>query len=324
MRRSAGGAACKHAVQQLDKLRRGAAAAAGGKQVQLTVGLHLHGVQLRGDVVAAAVGTGQTGIGLDEHRVIAGHGLRQPLCHGVDLLWAERTVDADGICAKSACGGGKALDGAAGKGASACLKAHACQNGQGAVLLCGKQSCLKLVQVGKGLKKDEVGAGVHTGTHDACILAYGVLKGKGAAWLKQLAQRAYIQCGKRTVGCGGTLAVCNAGGDDLLGGVGAVCQLVRRCAKRIGVQNKAARSGIRCVDALQHGRVGNVQLLRLCAQLQPGCLQHGAHTAVQQDGIALLKKFTHLHRFSPSFYIHSGCSGRNVRTPPDVPLQGGR
>ena len=89
MRRAAGHAARKHAVQQLDELRRGAAAAAGGEQVQFTVGLHLHGKQLWGDVVAAAVGPGQARIGLDEHRKVAGHSLCQTLCHGEDLLGAQ-------------------------------------------------------------------------------------------------------------------------------------------------------------------------------------------------------------------------------------------
>ena len=85
MGRTARHAACEHAVQQLDKVRRGTAAAACGEQVQVTVGLHLHGEQLRGDVVAA----GQTRVGLDKDREVAGHGLGQPLCHGVDLLGAQ-------------------------------------------------------------------------------------------------------------------------------------------------------------------------------------------------------------------------------------------
>ena len=87
--RTAGYAACKNAVQQLDELRRGAAAAARRKQMQLPVGLHFHGEELRGDIVAAAVGPGQARIGLDEHREIAGHSLRQTLCHGEDLLGAQ-------------------------------------------------------------------------------------------------------------------------------------------------------------------------------------------------------------------------------------------
>ena len=87
--RTAGYAACKNAVQQLDELRRGAAAAARRKQVQVPVGLHFHGEELRSDIVAAAVGPGQTRIGLDEHRKVAGHSLCQTLCHGEDLLGAQ-------------------------------------------------------------------------------------------------------------------------------------------------------------------------------------------------------------------------------------------
>ena len=89
MGRTAGYAACKNAVQQLDELRRGAAAAARREQMQIPVGLHFHSEELRGDIVAAAVGPGQARIGLDEHREIAGHSLRQTLCHGKDLLGAQ-------------------------------------------------------------------------------------------------------------------------------------------------------------------------------------------------------------------------------------------
>ena len=35
---------------------------------------------------------GQTGVGLDEHREVAGHGLGQPLCHGEDLFGSQRDV----------------------------------------------------------------------------------------------------------------------------------------------------------------------------------------------------------------------------------------
>ena len=87
--RTAGYAACKNAVQQLDELRRGAAAAARREQMQVPVGLHFHGEELRGDIVAAAVGPGQARIGLDEHRKVAGHSLCQTLCHGKDLLGAQ-------------------------------------------------------------------------------------------------------------------------------------------------------------------------------------------------------------------------------------------
>ena len=41
---------------------------------------------------------------------------------------------------------------------------------------------------------------------------------------------------------------------------------------------------------------------------------HGAHAAVQQDGIALFEKFTRLHRSFPSFYTHTGCAARSGRT----------
>ena len=92
----------------------------------------------------------------------------------------------------------------------------------------------------------------------------------------------------------------------------------------VGVDDAAARRSVLPMDALDERRVGDVQLFRACAQLEPGSLQHGAHAAVQQDGIALSEKFIHLHRSFPSFCIRSGCAARNGRTRPVFPLPGGR
>ena len=181
MRGTPRGAACKGAVEQLDELRGGAAAAAGGKQVQLPVGLHLQGEQLRGDIVAAAVRPGQTGVGLDEHREVAGHGLGQSLCHGEDLFGSQRAVDTHGVCPQAPGGGGKAFHGAAGKGAPACFKAHAGQNGQAGVLLGSQQGGFQLVQVGVGLKKDQVCPGGFACLDDAGILSHSILKGQRSA-----------------------------------------------------------------------------------------------------------------------------------------------
>ena len=318
------GAACKGAVEQLDELRGGAAAAAGSKQVQLPVGLHLQGEQLRGDVVAAAVRPGQTGVGLDEHREVAGHGLGQSLCHGEDLFGSQRAVDAHGVCPQAPGGGGKAFHCAAGKGAPARFKAHAGQNGQAGVLLGSQQGGFQLVQVGVGLKKDQVCPGGFAYLDDAGILSHSILKGQRSAGLQQLAQRAHVQRGQRTVGRAGALAVFNACGDDLLQRVGAARQLVGRSAEGVGVDDAAARRSVLPVDALNERRVGDIQFLRACAQLEPGSLQHGAHAAVQQDGIALLEKFIHLHRSFPSFCIRSGCAAHNGHTRPVVLLPGGR
>ena len=192
------------------------------------------------------------------------------------------------------------------------------------VLLGSQQGCLQLVQVGVGLKKDQVRPGGFACLDDAGILSHSILKGQRSAGLQQLAQRAYVQRGQRTVGRTGALAVFNACGDDLLQRVSTACQLVGRSAEGVGVDDAAARRSVLPMDALDERRVGDVQLFRACAQLEPGSLQHGAHAAVQQDGIALSEKFIHLHRSFPSFCIRSGCAARNGRTRPVVLLPGGR
>ena len=286
----------KHAVQQLDEFRGGAAAAACSKQAQFPVGLHLHGVELRGDIVARAIGAGQACVGLDEHREAAGQGLGQPLCHGEDLLGAKRAVDPHGIGPQAPGGGGKALDRAASKGAAACFKAHAGQHGQAAVLLDGQQGGLQLIQIGKGLKEHEVSPGGHARPDDAAILCHGILKRKGAVGFQQLPQGAHIQCGQCAVRSTGPLAVGNTRRNDLLQRVLAVCQLVGGSAKGIGIDDAAACGGIPGMDALDERRVGDVQLLGAGPQFQARSLQHGAHAAIQQDGIGPVKQFIRLHR----------------------------
>ena len=194
--------------------------------MQFPVGLHLHGVELRGNVVAGAVGAGQARVGLDEDREAAGHGLGQPLCHREDLPGAKRTVDADGIRSQTACRGRKALDRAAGEGAPARLKAHAGEDGQGAVLFGGQQSSLQLVQVGEGLKEDKVSPGGSARPDDAAKLGHSIFKGPCAVGLQQFAQRADVQRRQRAVGRTGPLAVRNARRDDLFQRICAARQLV--------------------------------------------------------------------------------------------------
>ena len=191
------------------------------------------------------------------------------------------------------------------------------------VFLGSQQGGFQLVQVGVGLKKDQVCPGGFARLHDAGILGHGVLKGQRSAGFQQLAQRAHVQRSQRTVGRTGALAVGNACGDDLLQRVGAARQLVGRSTECIGVDDAAAGRSVLRMDAFDERRVGDVQLLRACTQLEPGGLQHGAHAAVQQDGIALLEKFIHLHRSFPSFCIRSGCAAHNGRTRPVVPLPDG-
>ena len=315
---AARGAVGKDTVEQPDEFGRGAAAAARRKQMQVTVGLHLEGVELRGDVVAAAVGAGQTGIGFDEDREIAGQSLGQPLRHGEDLFGAEGTVDAHRVGTEPPGGDRKAFDGAAGEGASACLKAHAGQNGQGGVLLGGQQRGLQLIQVGERLKEDQVGTGGNTGPDDPGVLVQRVLKGQRSAGLQQLSQRADVQRSQCAVGRTGPLAAADARRDDLFQRVLAVRQFVRRRTKGIGVDDPAAGRGVHPMDAFDQSRIFDVQLLGAGTQFQAGCLQHGAHATVQQDGMGLGKQFIRLHRSFPSFDIRSGFAGHSARSLPDV------
>ena len=164
------------------------------------------------------------------------------------------------------------------------------------ILLGSQQGGLQLVQVGVGLKKDQVCPGGFARLDDAGILSHSILKGQRSAWLQQLAQRAHVQRGQRTVGCAGALAVFNACGDDLLQCVSTACQLVGRSAEGVGVDDAAARRSVLAMDALDERRVGDVQLLGAGPQFQARCLQHGAHAAIQQDGIGPVKQFIRLHR----------------------------
>ena len=292
----AGYAVAEHVVQKADEVRRGAAAAAGGEETQIAVGGHLLGEQLRRDVVAAAVGPGQARVGLDEHREVAGQGLGQALGHGEDLLGSQRAVDAQRVGTQATGGGGKALHRAASEGAAPCLEAHAGQHREVTVLLDGQQGGLQLVEIGESLHHHQIGTGGHTGPNNAGVFADGSLEGESAVGLQQLAQGADVQGGQRAVRGAGPLAAGHACGDDLLHGIGAFCQLVGRRAEGIGVDDAAARGGVHAVDPLDGLGVGDVQLLGPGAELETGGLQHGAHAAVQQDGVGLVEKVIDLHR----------------------------
>ena len=255
------------AVQQLDEIGGGAAAAARRKELQIAVGLHLHGKELGRDVVAAAVGAGQARIRLDEDREVARQSLSQPLCHGENFFRAEGAVDAHSVGPEAPGRDGEALDGAAGEGAPARLKAHAGEDGQAAVLFRGQQGGFQLVQVGEGLKEDEVGPGGDARPDDAAILGHGVFKGQRAVGLQQFAQRADVQRGQCAVGGAGPLAVGDARRNDLFQRVFAARQLMGRRAEGVGIDDAAACGGVPAVDALDELWVGDVQFLRPCAQL---------------------------------------------------------
>ena len=324
MGRPAGNTAGEHILQQPDKVRSRAAAAAGGKQAQLPVGLHLFGIEPGRDVVAAAVGTGQTGVGFHEHREIARHRRGQPPGHRENLFGAKGAVDAHRIRAEPPGSGGKAFHRAAGEGAAVRLKAHAGQHRQGAVFFCRQQRSLQFVQVGEGFDHHQIGAGGHAGTDDPGVFADGVLKGQCADGLQQFPQRADVQRRQRTVGSAGALAAGYARRDDLLRRIGAARQFVGRRAKGIGIDDAAAGGGVHAVDGFDQLRIGDIEFLGPCAQLQTGGLKHGAHAAVQQEGMGLGKEFTDLHRFYLSFGIRSGHAAHSGRSLPDVLLPGGR
>ena len=313
----------EHAAQQANEIRRGAAAAASGEQAQLPVRLHLLGEQLRRDVVTAAVGTGQARVGLDEHREIPRQGRRQPTGHRQNFLGAQRAVDAQRVRAKATSRGGKALHRAAGEGAAVGLEAHAGQHGKVTVLLHRQQGGLQLIQVGKGLHHHQIGSGCRARPDDAGEIRHGTFKGQGADGLQQLAQRADVQRRQRPEGLAGTLAAGHARRHDLLQRIDAFCQLAGRRAEGVGVDDPASGGGIHAMDPLDLLRIGDVQLLRPCAQLKARRLQHGAHAAVQQDGVRLVPQFIDLHRSSLAFDTHICPAGRSVRTLPDGPSPGG-
>ena len=296
MVRTARTAALEHAVEQLDKLRRRAAAAARREQIQFPVGLHLHRVELGRDVVAGAVRAGQTGIGLDEHREIPRDGLGQPLRHRENFLGAERAVDAHGIRAQTPGRCGKAFDGAAREGAPARFKAHAGQHRQSGVFLNSQKRRFQFIEVGEGLQKHEVGSGSFARPDDAAKLGHRIFKSQRSVGFQQFAQRADVQRRQRAIRGTGPLAVRDARRDDLFQRIRTVGQLVGRCTKGVGVDDAASRRGIFCMDALDERRVRQVQFLRTRAQFQAGRLQHGPHAAIQQDGIRLGKQFIRLHR----------------------------
>ena len=310
------GAPVEHTVQRPDKVRGGAAAAPRRKQPQLPVGLHLHGKQLGGDVVAAAVGPGQPRVGLDEHGVIPRHRPAQGPRHGQDLLWPQAAVDAQRIGPQPPGRGGKALDPAAGKGAAPGLEAHAGQHRQAAVFPAGQQGGLQLVQVGKGLAQDQVGPGRRPRPDDLGKSLHRLFKGQGAGGLQQLAQGPDVQGHQAAVGLRRPAGAADGGVHHLLHGIAAARQLVGRSPEGVGAEDAAARRGVPGMDGFDQGGVFQVQGLGPGPQGQPRGLQHGAHGPVQQDGLPGAEKFFSSHRSRLSFGIRTCPAKRSGRSRP--------
>ena len=290
------GFASKALLQQADKLRRGAAAAAQHGDSQLLIGLHLAAIFLRRNVVAAAVCPGQAGIGLHKHRNLRPGRFAQGFGHGVDLRRTERAVDAHGVRSKAHRGGGKALHGAAGKASAVGLKRHGNHHRQAAVFLGRQQRRFHFVKVGHGFQHDHVRL-VAAGAHDLRKILVGVLKVQGSGRLQQFAQGAYVQRHKRPGRLSRLAGTLQRSGHQLLHRVTGPLQLFRRCTEGIGIHNVAARFNVSGMNGGQQLRPGNGQQLRPFPQRQPGRLKHRAHAAVQKDILFPLKNITNLHRW---------------------------
>ena len=236
-------------------LRRCAAAAAQHANAQRQILRHGIAEHFGGDIIARAIGTGQARVRLDKHREVFRHALAKALGQRQDLHRAKAAVDAHGIRAKAHGGGGKAFHGAARKAAAVLLKAHGNHHRQGAVFLCGQNSCFYFIQIGHGFHHDHIG--LCACDHDLLKAAVGILKFQCARRLQQLAQGAHIQRHQRTRALHGPACAGKRSRDHLGHTIAAALQLFGRGAKGVGVYDIRTGLHILAVDAGKHFRLGD-------------------------------------------------------------------
>ena len=144
--------------QQADVIGCCAAAAAHKRDAEREIFLHCAAEFFRGNVVLIGIEVRQAGVRLDEHGQVCP---RAELSRKrQDLLRAEGAVDAHGVGAQPLERHGHGRHGDAGESAPVRFKAHRAENGEGGVLLCGKQGGLDFQQICHRFKHDQIGPGL--------------------------------------------------------------------------------------------------------------------------------------------------------------------
>ena len=306
---------CKGLPQQTDILRRGAAAPAHHRDAGAGIVLHLGG-KPGGVQIIAAVGVGQPGIGLDKDRQIRRHHPAEPTGKRQDLGRAQRAVDADGRRPQPGRCHAETFHRAAGKGAAPAFEAHRGHHRQVAVFPGRQNGRLQLIEIGHGLKADQIRPGRRAGPHDLRKAPVGFLKGEGPGRDEQFPQGPHIQ---RHQGAGAPGTPSGAGHRSrhgLLHRVPGSGHLALVDAEGVGHQQISAGAGIVPVDGFQRIRHRKSRQLRFLARLQAAKLQLGPHTAVQDDEFFAGKQFVKLHRSSPSSNRHKSPAAGSGRSRP--------
>ena len=184
------------------------------------------------------------------------------------------TLGADGVE-----GDGGDLGARAQEGAAVFLKGHGGKDGQVGVLAAGEDRRLDLGQVGHGLDNKEVHARIDACAHLLGKEVIGLVKAEGTQGAKQRADGADVTGDVAGAGLAGTgdgrgKDVCHSGSTVELVGVGA---------KGVGGNHVAAGLDVLALNVGNDRGLLKVEQLGQGARLHASGLQHGAHTAVEQQ-----------------------------------------
>ena len=259
---------------------RGAAASADDAHAVLDHagdGLSVFGCLDVEDGVAVIVHAGQSRVCL-HHDGLVGDG-EHARGESAELGRALAAVDAQDIGADGVERDGGDLGARAQEGAAVFLKGHGGKNGQVGVLAAGEDRRLDLGQVGHGLDNKEVDARSDAGAYFLGKEVVGLVKAEGAQGAQQGADGADIA---GDVAGAGLTGAGDGRGKDISHGGGTV-ELMGVGSKSIGGDYVTASLDVLTLDIGDDLRLLKVEELGQSASLHAGRLQHGAHTAVEQQ-----------------------------------------
>ncbi len=275
-----------------DIVRGGAAASPQHLHPQLRQPGHGGSKLLRGNIVPAASGLRQTGIGLC-HQGEAGPAA-QFLHQGQQFPGPKGAVDANGVRPQAGEGEGHSGDRAAGEGAAVLLEGHGAKDGKAGVFLGRQQGGAGLPQVGHRLDGNKVRPGGFPRPDHPDEGPVGILKGEGAGGLQKLSQGADVQ-GRQGLSAGGLLRQGHSGGHQFLAAVPAAFRLAGIGPEGVGVNHLGSGPNILPVDVQDPLRMEKVHRLRQDPQGHPLGLEHGAHGPIQEDKFPALQQTSEIH-----------------------------
>ena len=296
--------------QGADKRRCGAAAAAEDAHAQLPRRRQLPCEIFRSHMILAGRGIRQSGIWLEDQGPVGP--VAQLLDQRQQLLRAEAAVKAHGIHTESAERQAHGRHGGSEEGSPRGLEGHGHPDREPRVFLRGKNGGLDLIQVAHRFDDHKVSPGPLAADQDFPEYIICFLKAQCTQRLQKLPEWPDIQGDLHVSVTGSHARAAHAALHQLGHAAAAAGSLEAVDAEGVGVQDTASGVHILSVDPGDRLRLRAVPQLRDLPDRQSRRLQHGSHSAVQND------QFTVFHSLFHPFDKHSRQTSNTPRSPGSV------